>query len=119
LSNALIFSAAHVAGHVFKIYSHIATFPSRVATALMQLTGDYLPFQQGRISRFPPFCPFVVGKINYSVGGSLNSVYVEMRTFTFAPNVHQMFKIIHQMLKKIDVCLVVNKPVFTQVSLFP
>jgi hypothetical protein len=44
---------------------------------------------------------------------------VEMRTFTFAPNVHQMFKIIHQMLKKIDVCLVVNKPVFTQVSLVP
>jgi hypothetical protein len=44
LSNALVFSAAHV-------YSHIATFPSRVATALMQLTGDYLLFQLGRISR--------------------------------------------------------------------
>jgi hypothetical protein len=36
---------------VFKIYSHIATFPSRVATALMQLTDNYPPFQLGRISR--------------------------------------------------------------------
>jgi hypothetical protein len=44
LSSALVFSAAH-------FYSHIATFPSRVATALMQLTDDYLPFQLGRISR--------------------------------------------------------------------
>jgi hypothetical protein len=44
LSNALVFSAAHV-------YSHIATFPSRVATALMQLSVDYLLFQLGRISR--------------------------------------------------------------------
>jgi hypothetical protein len=77
----MLFSAAHVAGHVFQIYSHIATFLSRVATTLMQLTDYYLPFWLGRISQFPPF-PFVVGKINCLVDGSLNSVYVETRTFT-------------------------------------
>jgi hypothetical protein len=46
--------------HMFTV-SHIATFPSRVATALMQqLTDDYLLFQLGRISRLVhctlPFC---------------------------------------------------------------